>query len=369
MLKKYLRNPFIVSSLVLFLTVARASAFNPGEVQVNPKFSTSKTVDDTDDPAIWIHPTEPSKSVILGSDKSGGVFVYDLSGKQIQHLPTHTALNNIDVRYGFFLGGKSVDILAGNLRDVGKLALYVFHPDYSNGEVLTTIADQNSSNNDLQKDSYGFALYRRPSDGAMFVFDRPKDGGKVRQYRLQDDGTGKGVTVTPVRDLHYNGGTAEGYVADDQLGFVYITEEAKGIHKYFADPDQSSDPIALFATEDGITSDREGLALYACDDGTGYLVLSNQGADNLKVYERQGANRFVKTIFPTDEGGRVDLGTDGLDVTSAFVPGFPGGFLVAHDQGGMRFHVYDWITIAETDLKICPDGKIAAGAVPAGALQ
>jgi len=42
--------------------------------------------DAADDPAIWIHPTDPSLSTVIGTDKSnpgGGLTVYDLSGRQL----------------------------------------------------------------------------------------------------------------------------------------------------------------------------------------------------------------------------------------------------------------------------------------------
>jgi hypothetical protein len=119
-------------------------------------------------------------------------------------------VNNIDLRYGFPVGGQLVDIVGANLRDTGKLAVFKINPNYTGGNVLKQIADKNSTANLIQKDSYGFTLYKRPSDGSFYVFDLPKQGGKLRQYRIEDDGTGSGVKVTPVRDLNYTGGTAEG---------------------------------------------------------------------------------------------------------------------------------------------------------------
>ena len=43
--------------------------------------------DAADDLAVWIHPTEPAQSTIIGTDKQGGLVVYDLAGKQVQYLP------------------------------------------------------------------------------------------------------------------------------------------------------------------------------------------------------------------------------------------------------------------------------------------
>ncbi len=323
---------------------------------VLPVVSTSPTSGDTDDPAIWIHPTDPSKSVIIGTDKSAGIYVWDMDGNELQNIPQGTSVNNVDVRQNVQFGDQLVDVVAANLRDAGKLAVFKVNPDYAGADVLIQIAGKESENNDIQKDSYGFCLYKRITDGTLFVFERPKSGGEVRQYVINADSTGNGVLVSPVRDLNYNGGVAEGFVADDELDFVYITEEDFAIHKYLAAPDSTPEPLSSFAIGDGTTSDREGLAIYACNDGTGYLVLSNQGNSTIKIYERQGDNKFVKTITPLDDQGNPGLGTDGLDVTSFAAPAnFPDGFLVVHDQHGKRFHIYDWQDIAAADLSVCPN--------------
>jgi hypothetical protein len=66
----------------------------------------------------------------------------------------------------------------------------------------------------------------------------------------------------------------------------------------------------------------------------------------------------MKTIIATDQSGKSDLGSDGLDVTSASVPPtFPNGFVVVHDDPGSRYHVYDWRDFAESDLTSC-DGSV-----------
>ena len=52
---------------------------------------------DADDAAIWVHPTDPANSTIIGTDKLGGLIVYDLAGREIQSLPDGD-LNNVDLR-------------------------------------------------------------------------------------------------------------------------------------------------------------------------------------------------------------------------------------------------------------------------------
>ncbi|MGH9801131.1 MAG: phytase, partial [Blastocatellia bacterium] len=52
--------------------------------------------DAADDPAIWIHPTDPVLSTIIGTNKQGGLAVYDLGGKQIQYL-ADGRMDNVDL--------------------------------------------------------------------------------------------------------------------------------------------------------------------------------------------------------------------------------------------------------------------------------
>ncbi|WP_204319900.1 phytase, partial [Klebsiella pneumoniae] len=41
---------------------------------------------DADDPAVWLHPTDAGKSLVITSVKNGGLRVYDLGGNQVQSL-------------------------------------------------------------------------------------------------------------------------------------------------------------------------------------------------------------------------------------------------------------------------------------------
>ncbi|MGH7457190.1 MAG: phytase, partial [bacterium] len=86
----------------------------PPVIEVNPKMSTSAVVGDADDPAIWVHPTDPSKSLIIGTDKGniseGGLFVWNVDGTRQQRLKIDNNPNNVDVRQGMRLQGGLVDI-------------------------------------------------------------------------------------------------------------------------------------------------------------------------------------------------------------------------------------------------------------------
>ena len=42
--------------------------------------------DSADDAALWVNPSDPAQSLVIGTNKKRGVAVYDLSGKEIQFL-------------------------------------------------------------------------------------------------------------------------------------------------------------------------------------------------------------------------------------------------------------------------------------------
>lgn len=331
----------------------------PQTITVNSRASTSAVSGDADDPAIWIHPTDPGKSVIIGTDKedNGGLHVWDMSGKQIQFVPLGNP-NNVDVRYGMLVGGQLIDIVATNLRSNPKqIKIFKVHP--ADG-TLTDVTTTGGILTPQLADPYGICLYKRPSDGAMFVIESTQSGAteNLHQYRLEDDGAGK-VKGTYVRAIG-NGVIAdfvEGIVADDELGYIYASDEPNAIRKFYADPDRGDNSqIVAFGTDDGISGDREGLGIYKCPRGAGYLVASSQGNSTVKIYRREGEpgdphKHTLLTTIITNGSAQ----TDGLDITNMPTSvNFPNGFLVKHDAPGRRFVLYAWEDIAQTYLNICP---------------
>jgi len=121
-------------------------------------------MDAADDPAIWIHPSDPSKSLILATNKKGGITVYNLFGEEIHYYKVGNA-NNIDVRYGFqFRNGTKGDIVACSERIDDKIM--VFRINQEDGS-LTEI----SGNRLMSKvnETYGFCLYRKPRSDLFYA--------------------------------------------------------------------------------------------------------------------------------------------------------------------------------------------------------
>jgi 3-phytase len=81
-------------------------------VAVKAKYETEANGGDGDDPAIWIHPTQPDQSRIITTTKSQsgeGFGVFDLQGKLLQHSSASEP-NNVDVIYGLPIGDRTVDL-------------------------------------------------------------------------------------------------------------------------------------------------------------------------------------------------------------------------------------------------------------------
>ena len=157
----------------------------------NPKAKTSAVVSDADDCAIWIHPTDAAKSIVIGTDKGkgGGLYVWNLNGEQTQFIPLRET-NNVDVRQDMMVGGEAIDIAVVNLQRTKELKVYKINPVNSQLIEVTTDAGIKTPELDLP---YGLCLYRRPRDGAVFVIESSKigDNANLQQYLLQDDGAGK----------------------------------------------------------------------------------------------------------------------------------------------------------------------------------
>lgn len=333
---------------------SRDAASTAPAIELRPRGETGAVPGDADDCAIWVHPTDPARSLLIGTDKAAspgpGLHVWDLRGRELQVVPVPRP-NNVDVRSGFQLGGRTASIVVCNARSTRELRVFRIDPESGRLEDVTVPGGIPTPE---LADPYGLCLYRRRRDGTLYAIESTQEGDsdRLHQWRLEDDGTGR------VRGVHvraFGAGTlasvVEGLVADDELGHLYAAEEGKAVHKFWADPDSSGAPLAAFARGDGIEGDREGLAIWDGGGGRGWILLSSQRDGSVKVYRREGepgaphAHPLVATLAP-----RGSRRTDGLDVTSAVLPGFPAGLLAKHDSGGRRFVLYSWADAARGPL-------------------
>ena len=304
-------------------------------VNLKPVRQTARVSDDADDPAIWVNLQDPAQSLILGTNKvqapHGALYVFGLDGKVRQRIPNINRPNNVDVEYG--LDGIDIAVVTERLTN----RLRVFRVQASGLTDLGAV--------DCCPEPMGIGLYKRPRDGVIFAIVAPKGRptsprqNYLCQYRLQREGNK--VTGKLVRRFGKFSGTKEieAIVVDDAVGAVYYADEGVGIRKYPADPEhpQADQELSLFGTS-GYRGDREGLAIYARPDGSGYLVSTDQlpGNSEYHVFDRQGGNS-KQFVFR----GGADT-TDGIEITAAPLgPEFPAGLFVAMNSRGQNFLLYD----------------------------
>jgi 3-phytase len=300
--------------------------------------------DAADDAEIWRNDAEPEKSLIFATDKKFGLFVLDLAGKPL-HFFSVGRLNNVDLRGGWQVDGKDKVLIGVSNRT--RLGISFFQLDPQTGEVVHL--EESFLQTDLG-DPYGLCMYRSRANNALYALVTGKDGS-ARQFELTAR-PGGGVDSRLVRSLQI-GSVAEGCVADDRTGTLYIAEETRGVWRYGAEPERG-DERTLIAQLDGgnFVDDLEGVTLAPQGDTGGHLIVSVQGANAFAVIslpEEKLIGRF-HIAANTDKGIDDVTETDGVAVAlGRFSDEFPDGLLVAqddiNDEKTQNFKLVRWDTI------------------------
>ena len=296
--------------------------------------------DAADDPAIWVAP-DPQDTLIIGTDKTAGLYVFGLDGAVRQFLPVGR-LNNVDLREGFPTSQGERVLLAAT--DRTNIALALFTLDPASGEVTP------AANGVLPLDvgdPYGACLHRT-AEGAFEALVTGNDG-EFRHLRIREGAAGMEIEV--LRSF-WIGSISEGCVFDDRTGDLFVAEEEVGIWRYDADPATGEARTLLHSIDDAaLVADVEGLSVYPEGEDGGWLVASSQG-DSAYTLFALPEGRYVGRVRVMD-GDAVDgtTETDGLDVTPRPVAGYPDGLLVvqddADDAGGQNFKLIDWRDVVE----------------------
>ena len=356
-MNKNKRNRSLVVRVFLLVTsliiVSAGIIFAQATFSVSPTVETQAIDGDFDDPAIWIHPTNPALSLVIGTIKGTGLATFDVNGNLVQLVDQDAGMNNVDLRYNFPLGGDSVDLVVATNRfdPINTLAMYKMNPSTRQLENVTADPPISTTLSEV----YGTCMYVSPVNRTYFAFITSKEG-IVEQWEMVDNGSGKVMGI-----LHRTfdvGSAVEGCVADDVFALFYAGEEDVAIWKYGAEPDDNTPRTAVDTTAAGhLTADIEGLAIYYTSSDTGYLIASSQGSSEYVIYNRLAPNNYIAS-FDIVPGSGIDgtSGTDGIDVTNASLgSNFPQGLFVAHDGND---------DVAKSNLKLVPWQAIAAGPTP-----
>jgi 3-phytase len=278
--------------------------------------------DAADDPAIWRNAADPAASLIVGTDKKAGLYVYGLDGTVRSYLAAGL-LNNVDL----VGGAEQALVVASDRTDKANSRLALFALALADGK-LRQIGTVPSG----AGEAYGVCLQRKDADPTL---------ARVTAYAALKDGAVREIILTRGADGTYAGRIArswklasqiEGCVTSTRTGDLYVGEEDVGIWRIrTGQADARPEAFATASAEDGLVADVEGLAMADNPDGRDYLLASSQG-DN------------AYAVFGADDGtllGRfriADGAVDGTNETDGialmlgdFGPAFPQGLFIAQD--------------------------------------
>jgi 3-phytase len=345
-----------------------------------------------DDPAIWVHPGDSERSIVIVTAKEGGLRVYDLDSTELQSLPADPApradgvpgrYNNVDIAYGLRLRGRTVDVAVVSDRYNDQLRFFVIDPAGADAATplrevtapeLPFLFNPDREAVDEEHTAYGVAAWQ-PRHGATYAVITQEGRTTIATARIvRRHGALAYVGVEhldlPGRFRLPDGSTwvpceepglepqLEGVAVDQRTGVLYATQEDVGlwrirlplgrsrpvlldrvadfgIHDRWNPDTEECEPIDPDATGYGgpnLVADAEGVDVYYGRGRTGYVVVSSQGDDRFAVYTTTGRNRSLGTFRVTGVGVDDINGSDGLAVTNRVVGDYCRGLLVTHDE-------------------------------------
>jgi 3-phytase len=297
--------------------------------------------DAADDPAIWRNAVDPAASLVVGTDKKAGLYVYGLDG-QVRDFLDAGRVNNVDLKDGVAIAGTTgALVVASDRNDVANAKLALFRLDTATAKLsaLGTVAAGTG-------EAYGVCLYRDAK--GLYAFIVLKDG-TVNQVAL--DASGAVPSGRIVRTIKL-GTQSEGCAADDRTGMLYVAEEDVGLWKVDASEGGSTTPVKIAAADGrNIVADAEGVAIAMLGEKDGYVLVSSQGDNAYAVYRIADDSYVGRFRIAAGAVGSTEE-TDGIEVmTGDFGPAYPGGLFVAQDgqngAGAQNFKLVAWDDIAK----------------------
>lgn len=340
----------IITQLSAVTLLAATQCFAAQPASVNAALETRPHWDDApanftdvDDPAIWIHPLDTSKSLIAGALKEGGLDLYTIDGKLLQHLPTRPApacaantescenspgrLNNAEVVYNYKLQGEATDLVVASDRGYDSLAVFALRADNTGRYLLSDVTAANlkpifSANQqevNAGYTAYGLATYQYQDKHLALVSQNSTTSIAALELQESEDGT-VGYTVrttldfphefpagdgswTPCTDSDMDRPQFEGMVADAAHNKLYLAQEDVGIWRIALDAPEDSQQWELFAraAEFGVPYERRWDANeeeYACtllqeqDPGLGDKHL-REDVEGLTIYDAGNGSGYL----------------------------------------------------------------------------
>lgn len=272
-------------------------------------------------PAIWLHPLDVSKSLIIGADDNLGIIAYDLAGVPVQTLEIGSVLAT-DVRYNVALGRARVTLIAAAIEDQSAVFFYTVDEETRELEQVGQI--------DTGVRHSGVCFYQSPVTDRLYVFALGQDG--EGQQILLDTTTGE-IASRVIRSFNV-GNETEGCAADDDYRALYVSEGAGVLWRYGAEPEAGTDRaiVDLLVPRGYITEEIEGVAIIKGAEGSGYVMVSNEKNHSYLLFERRGRNAYVGEFGLTLDGDAVTEPTGFAAVTLPMGEAFPNGLFVTSDD-------------------------------------
>lgn len=297
--------------------------------------------DAADDPAIWRNPKDPSQSLIIGTDKKAGIYIYDLKGKQKSFLAGN-AVNNVDLRTLSSASGEVILVGASDRRELKQPRLALYTLDGATA-ALTPLANVPVGSGE----AYGFCFGMIEPD-QLHGFLVTKQGSILDIAITLSDGQ---ASAEVKRTFTLNT-QSEGCVVDDRTGMLYVGEENVGIWSFdLAQDNPQPKPFATLRAGQ-LVADVEGLALAPEGASGGYLIASSQGDNSYAVYDLT-SGQFRSRFSIADGAIDTTSDTDGIDLMLGdFGPDYPDGVFVAQDGDNgndtQNFKFLSWATIRQS---------------------
>lgn len=283
-------------------------------------------MDAADDPAIWYNKENPSSSLVFGTDKKGGIMVFNLAGKLIKYHKTGLP-NNIDIRRGFPIGNnRKADIAGFSNRASNTIEIYEIHAD---GDITSLLPEGHKPN--FTGEVYGFCLFHNMKNSEYYAIINSKDG-EIEVWKINGS---SGIISLEFSRSFKTETQPEGMVADDINEILYVGEEDKGIWRFDLRSKSPDGPVLIIdgaiESNNALKDDIEGLAICYTGEG-GYLVASSQGNNSYAIFKLTGDNSYIGSFRIND--GKIDgtEDTDGIDLLNLRLNDtFPNGVFIAQD--------------------------------------
>ncbi len=338
---------------------------------------------DADDPAIWVHPTDRRRSLVIATLKNGGLDVYDLQGRLLQNLATPPApgpdlaagrFNNVDLVHDFKLARQRVDLAVVSDRGRDRLRSFVIDPKAAAAgrPPLTDVTaldaprvfSATEADIEEQATAYGLTAWQPNGRGAAFVIASQRSRTALAMLRLETTRNGRvsyervdttavpstyrlpdGTSWTPCEDPG-DGPQVEGMVVDRKRHELYAGQEQVGIHrvalrrKGFASAPVLVEKVREFGVPATYDPVEEECVQSGEDPGFGGEHLSAD-VEGLTIARRPG------------RGGDLLLASSqGDDTYAAFADAGGGGFVGSFtiDLGDDRVQESDGADVVTVDL-------------------